>query len=197
MSPSSVLVTTSKALVTRSDALVTSSFLLLVAMPGAPSSFLFLVVRPGAPSSVLDRLSNTSVASDENGFGVLPTILSFGEFQVRLVKMMPFGLSSALTTMTLDDVTLLEGFDSISFTFISCCLPRLKRHVKRKASIAWAPGENTPGRVSLVRVGHRRRRFLDSAAPLCSSATGRSSSSSGSSRASASLLVASNKAPYY
>ena len=29
------------------------SFLLLVAMPGAPSSFLFLVVRPGAPSSVL------------------------------------------------------------------------------------------------------------------------------------------------
>ena len=29
------------------------AFLLLVAMPGAPSSFLLLVVRPGAPSSVL------------------------------------------------------------------------------------------------------------------------------------------------
>ena len=29
------------------------AFLLLVAMPGAPSSFLFLVVRPGALSSVL------------------------------------------------------------------------------------------------------------------------------------------------
>ena len=29
------------------------AFLLLVAMPGAPSSFLFLVVRPGAPGSVL------------------------------------------------------------------------------------------------------------------------------------------------
>ena len=29
------------------------AFLLLVAMPGAPSSFLLLVVRPGAPSSIL------------------------------------------------------------------------------------------------------------------------------------------------
>ena len=29
----------------------TKRFLLLVAMPGAPSSFLLLVVRPGAPSS--------------------------------------------------------------------------------------------------------------------------------------------------
>ena len=44
LAPSSFFVTTSKALVTRSDALVTSSFLLLVAMPGAPSSVL-------APSS--------------------------------------------------------------------------------------------------------------------------------------------------
>ena len=34
-------------------ALLLVAFLLLVAMPGAPSSFLFVVVRPGAPSSVL------------------------------------------------------------------------------------------------------------------------------------------------
>ena len=54
-----------------------SSFLLLVAMPFAPSSFLLLVVRPGAPSSFLllvaKQAQDTTVSQNPLGSQGVPS----------------------------------------------------------------------------------------------------------------------------
>ena len=64
--------------------IVSNSFLLLVAMPFAPSSFLLLVVKPGARSSVLAPIdccedSHLLVELVDNPLVGMPEWLAFGQ----------------------------------------------------------------------------------------------------------------------